>query len=365
MWYAAQPMTSSSRTFASTSEIEPSARPGAALLRLIPSSGDTKPVRLSNMRMFTTGTTMTAPRSAVASSDCTIRMAASIGAYSVACTPAVRHSTGPSSAPLTMTTGNWIGPDGVSPIVRKPCARCPHSATMPRIWRASFISPRRSYDGRRLFRRHGAERSREPADAVIDLVRRRVAERDAHVVLRVRDVAAREEFAPGQHRHAALDGRAGDGVAVGAVGKGDPHVIAAFRDLERRIREVASQGGHHRVTVLAIRRLNTLDVRLQSPTGEKLGDDALRERARSAVGLELNHTRDHGGGRNGPAHAKAGRHELRERADVEHGVVRVERLERRDAASLEPHLAVRAVLDDMDPALGRQCYQRLAPLERH
>ena len=45
-------MTSSSSTFARISEIDPSGRPGATLLRLRPSSGDTKPVRLSNIRMF-------------------------------------------------------------------------------------------------------------------------------------------------------------------------------------------------------------------------------------------------------------------------------------------------------------------------
>src|SRR5688572_31130101 len=43
MWYCATPMISSSRTHARTSEMDPSCRPGATLLRLRPSSGETKP----------------------------------------------------------------------------------------------------------------------------------------------------------------------------------------------------------------------------------------------------------------------------------------------------------------------------------
>src|SRR5215207_748996 len=233
-------MTSSSSTFARISEMDPSARPDAALLRLSPSSGETNGARLSNMRMFTTGTAMTAPRSVVASSDCPTRMTASMGAYSVACTPAVRQSTGPSSAPLMITTGNWIGPDGVSPMVMKPCARCPRSAATPRIRSVSFIAAYGSCDGHCLLGRHRAVGRREAADAVVDFLGRRVAIRDAQVVLRMRHVVPREELAARQHGHPALDGRAGDGVAVGVVGKREPHVIAALGNLERRFGQIAS-----------------------------------------------------------------------------------------------------------------------------
>src|SRR5688500_4201928 len=219
------PMTSSSNTQARISDAEPSARPGATLLRLRPSSGDTNPVRLSNIRMLTTGTAITAPRSFDGSSDCAMRMTASIGAYSVACTPDVRHSTGPSAAPLMMTTGNCIAPDAVSPIVMNPWARLPRSAATPRIRTAAFIE-RSSGDGscdgscddclgaacpdRAVCRG-------ETTDPVVDLLRGRVAIRHAQVIFRVWDVCAREELAARKNRHAAVDGGTGEAIAVHAV----------------------------------------------------------------------------------------------------------------------------------------------------
>src|SRR5690348_11181545 len=162
--------------------MEPSLLPGATLLRLRPSSGETKPVRLSNIRMLTTGTAMTAPHSVADSIDWTIRITASIGAYSVACTPDVRHSVGPSCAPFTITTGNWIGPDAVSPMVMNPLDFCPGSAVIPRMRTAAFIaraSLRVSCDRRGgAAGRHRAVRGRETANAVVDFIGGGVTVRD-------------------------------------------------------------------------------------------------------------------------------------------------------------------------------------------
>ena len=67
MWYWHVPMTSFRSTWASTSEIVPSARPGAVRLRLRPSIGERKPERRWNMGGLTTGTATTVPASSAGS----------------------------------------------------------------------------------------------------------------------------------------------------------------------------------------------------------------------------------------------------------------------------------------------------------
>src|SRR5687768_6185761 len=140
--------------------------------------------------------------------------------------------TGPSVAPFTITTGNCIGPDAVSPMVMKPWARSPGSAATPRILTPVFIAERSRNERLRATRRDRAVGRREAADAVGDLLRRRVTVRDAQMIRRVRNVRAREELAAGQHRDAAVRRRPGDAVAVDVLGKRQPHIVAALRNLE-------------------------------------------------------------------------------------------------------------------------------------
>src|SRR6478672_5041956 len=109
-----------------------------------------------------------------------------------------------------------MGPEAASPIVTKPCDRCPHSATMPRTRIAAFIAASPSYDGGcRGARVHRAVGSGEAIG-------------DAQVVFRMWDVGVREELAAGQHGDTTLARGANESVGVDIVGKCEPDVVAAF-----------------------------------------------------------------------------------------------------------------------------------------
>ena len=91
---------------ASASVNDPSGSPGKERLRLRESSGTTNGERAAYEVGETIGTARIEPDSEDGSSSRMNRTTAAIAGYSQPCTPAIRHSLGPSRGPVASNTGH-------------------------------------------------------------------------------------------------------------------------------------------------------------------------------------------------------------------------------------------------------------------
>ena len=180
--------------------------------------------------------------------------------------------------------------------------------------------------------------------------------------------AVEERGAAGDERH-VLAQRAREQVGgVDVVGQRRPDEQPAARPGPLRLaREVLVERLEQHVApppvVLAQDGEHVAPVALR----EVLDDEVLGERRRAEVGALLAEVEllEHGARGGGPAEAEPGREDLRERAEVDHVLAAVERVERRQRLALVAQQAVGIVLEHEDLALLGDLDQPAAAIQGH
>src|SRR5581483_3932160 len=119
-----------------------------------------------------------------------------------------------------------------------------------------------------------SERRGHAAHALVDLLVRRVAEREADVVLGAR---VREEFAAGNDRDAVFSGARGHVIAVRGLWQREPHVVSPMRLHERRRWHLALNGGDHVIAIGSVGRLYQFDMLAEAIGGQEFENNPLRK----------------------------------------------------------------------------------------
>ena len=194
----------------------------------------------------------------------------------------------------------------------------------------------------------------DPPDALPDRVVADAGEVQPHL-----GAAAAVEVgrAAGDERH-VLAQRAGQQVGrVDVVRQPRPDEQAALRARPGRLaREVLGQRLEHDVAPAPVDARELADVGEPVALGEVLAHEQLRQRRGAQVGGALAEVElvEHGPRGRGPAQPQAGREDLRERAEVDHELAAVERVQRRQRLALVAEHPVGVVLE----------HEQLAPCGR-
>ena len=200
----------------------------------------------------------------------------------------------------------------------------------------------------------------ETADADADALRRRIAEREPHVLA---TVAIRIERRSGRVRDELGDGPREHRLRVQVRGKGEPDVEAAVRVRPAQLGQILLERGDHRLLALTVDAAESVDLALPVRVWQIFRDDELSERTRAEHGglVREDQLLADGVGRESPADPETGSEGLRERAEVDDALA-FDRAHRSGRLLAEIEQAVRVVfehqdvvrprdLEDLEPAL--------------
>ena len=205
----------------------------------------------------------------------------------------------------------------------------------------------------------------DPPDALADRVVADAGEVQPHL----RAAAAVEVGrAAGDERDVLAQGAGQQVGGVDVVRQPRPDEQAALRARPGRLaREVLGQRLEHDVAPAAVDARELADVGEPVALGEVLAHEQLRQRRGAQVGGALAEVElvEHGPRRRGPAQPQAGREDLRERAEVDHELAAVERVQRRQRLALVAQHPVRVVLEHEQLAPAGDLDQPPPALERH
>ena len=205
----------------------------------------------------------------------------------------------------------------------------------------------------------------DPADALADRVVADAREVQPHL----RAAAAVEVGRAAGHERDVLAQRARQQVGrVDVVRQPRPDEQAALRPGPGRLaREVLGERLEHDVAPPPVDAGELADVGEPVALGEVGAHEQLRQRRGAEVRGALAEVElvEHGPRRGAPAQAQPGREDLRERAEVDHELAAVERVQRRQRLALVAQHPVRVVLEHEQLAAARDLDQPAAALERH